>query len=113
MSCVITNKNDVVVSVSLIPGVQEIPPNLNVYFPVTGDLPKKGDVYVPKPEDLPYSLKDKHIPEQEPEITPQVKLAMILDRFLPPDGVETEREKLRLNLFREIFKLIEEVKNSN
>lgn len=50
--CVITDKNDVVVSVSLIPGVNPIPSQFNVYFPVVGKLPNEGDVYKPAPERL-------------------------------------------------------------
>jgi len=48
--CVITDENDVVVSVSLIPGVNPIPSRFKVYFPVVGKLPCKGDVYKPAPE---------------------------------------------------------------
>jgi len=44
--CIITNENDVVVSVSLIPGIQLIPDNFNVYFPVVGELPCCGDIYL-------------------------------------------------------------------
>lgn len=48
--CIITDENDIVVSVSLIPGVNPIPPQFNVYFPVTGDLPREGDTYKPESE---------------------------------------------------------------
>ena len=48
--CVITGENDVVVSVSLIPGVNPVPLRFKVYFPVVGKLPHEGDVYKPAPE---------------------------------------------------------------
>jgi hypothetical protein len=48
--CVITDENDVVVSVSLIPGIRPIPSRFKVYFPVVGELPREGDVYKPAPE---------------------------------------------------------------
>lgn len=50
--CVITRKEDnVVVSISLIPGLDDrIYEQYNVYFPVVGELPYKGDVWVGKPE---------------------------------------------------------------
>jgi len=45
--CVITDENNVVVSISFIPGVDPIPLCFNVYFPVVGELPSMGDVYKP------------------------------------------------------------------
>ena len=50
--CVITDENNVVISVSLIPGVNPIPSRFNVYFPVVGDLPSVGQIYKPAPEDI-------------------------------------------------------------
>lgn len=47
--CVITDENDMVVSVSLIPGVKPISSRFNVYFPVVGELPCEGDTYKPVP----------------------------------------------------------------
>lgn len=32
-----------------------------------------------------------------------LKVAEILEKYLPPDGVGTEREKLRMNLYRELL----------
>ena len=44
--CVITNTEDVVVSISLIPGVGTILEGYHVYFPVkANELPQVGDVY--------------------------------------------------------------------
>lgn len=34
------------------------------------------------------------------------KVSKILDEYLPPDGVGTQREKLRINLHREIYMLV-------
>jgi hypothetical protein len=48
--CIITDENDIVVSVSLIPGINQIPSRFKVYFPFVGDLPCEGDVYKPAPE---------------------------------------------------------------
>jgi hypothetical protein len=44
--CVITDTNDIVVSVSLIPGVGDIPIGFHVYFPVK-DCPAEGTFYKP------------------------------------------------------------------
>lgn len=44
--CVITDENNTVVSISLIPGVGNIPNNYHVYFPVTGDIPNIGEKYI-------------------------------------------------------------------
>lgn len=43
--CIITDHNDIVVSVSLIPGVEEIPFGFNVYAYHTGDIPRLGDKF--------------------------------------------------------------------
>ncbi len=46
--CIITNKDNIVVSVSLIPGVEiEIPENFHVYFPYDGKLriPARGEYF--------------------------------------------------------------------
>ena len=32
--CIITDENDIIVSISLIPGVNDIPKRFHVYFPV-------------------------------------------------------------------------------
>lgn len=37
-----------------------------------------------------------------------LKIAEILDKYLPPDGVGTEREKLRMNLYRELLCILKE-----
>lgn len=49
--CIITNENDIVVSVSLIPGVNPIPSTFNIYFPVRDGIPRIGDVYKPNSDD--------------------------------------------------------------
>ena len=36
-----------------------------------------------------------------------LKIAKILDKYLPPNGINTAREKLRINLHRELTKLFE------
>jgi hypothetical protein len=46
--CVITDENHIVVSVSLIFGAAEINSRLNVYFPVVGDIPSVGDMFIGK-----------------------------------------------------------------
>jgi len=45
--CVITDENDVVVSVSLIPGMSKIPVGWHCYFPV--DYATVGSVYTHAP----------------------------------------------------------------
>lgn len=49
--CVITRKaDDVVVSISLIPGLDDrVYKQYNVYFPVVGELPHEGDVWAGDP----------------------------------------------------------------
>lgn len=49
--CVITDENNKVISVSLIPGVRPIPAYLRVYFPVTGDIPSVGETWIPNEND--------------------------------------------------------------
>lgn len=44
--CVITDANHVVVSVSLILGTKVPGESYHVYFPVVGDLPNEGDVFI-------------------------------------------------------------------
>lgn len=47
--CIITRKKDnVVVSVSLIPGSCDQGSDYNIYFPYRGDLPMVGDVFIPE-----------------------------------------------------------------
>lgn len=43
--CVITDEKNIVVSVSLIPGLGKIPVDYHVYFPFKGDIPSIGDTY--------------------------------------------------------------------
>lgn len=54
--CIITDENDKVVSISLIPGLGEIPNSYHVYFPVVlNKVINIGDIYVSdksKPEYL-------------------------------------------------------------
>lgn len=45
--CVITDRNHIVVSVSLIIGLADIPDGFHVYFPVQ-DAPSEGLFYQPK-----------------------------------------------------------------
>jgi hypothetical protein len=46
--CVITDQDHKVISISLIPGVGNIPSCYHVYFPVTEEnLPEKGDIFKP------------------------------------------------------------------
>ena len=45
--CIITNTEHIVVSVSLIPGLSNIPESFHCYFPVKGLIPKEGDYYLP------------------------------------------------------------------
>lgn len=45
--CVITDSNHIVVSVSLIIGLADIPDGFHVYFPVQ-DAPSEGSFYQPK-----------------------------------------------------------------
>jgi hypothetical protein len=47
--CIITDENDIIVSISIIPGIQPIPSQFKVYFPVIGELPQVGDVFKPPP----------------------------------------------------------------
>ena len=42
---VITDENDIVVEVCLIPGLGAFPPGYHVYFPVCGDIPSIGSVF--------------------------------------------------------------------
>ena len=44
--CIVTDENDVVKSVSLIPGVGNMPESWNCYFPVINGLPKEGDIWM-------------------------------------------------------------------
>jgi hypothetical protein len=48
--CIITNENNIVVSVSLIPGLGTMPLTYHCYFPVTDNLPKIGDIYIGEDE---------------------------------------------------------------
>ncbi len=41
-----------------------------------------------------------------------IEVSKILDKYLPPNGIGTEREMLRMNLHREISILVNE-KNEN
>lgn len=43
--CIITDENDIVVSISLIPGIEPIHPRYHVYFPVNCELPYVGDKF--------------------------------------------------------------------
>lgn len=45
--CIITDENNIVISISLIPGLGSMPSNYHCYFPVTSELPKLGEVYLP------------------------------------------------------------------
>lgn len=64
--CIITDENDIVVSVSLIPGTNPIPSNYNVYFPVNGQLPKEGERYLPnKGEEVITVQKAEHPFEED------------------------------------------------
>jgi len=42
---VITNENDIVVEVCLIPGLGAFPAGYHVYFPVIGEIPAIGTVF--------------------------------------------------------------------
>ena len=46
----------------------------------------------------------------QPKIYYGIELSKILDNYLPADGIGTEREKLRQNLFSEIQGLINNIK---
>ncbi len=46
--CIITNDEHVVVSISLLPGLGNIPDSYHVYFPYKGELPNQGDYFNPK-----------------------------------------------------------------
>lgn len=45
--CVITNEDNIIIEISLIPGLIEIPIGWHLYFPVTKSV-KLGDVYEEK-----------------------------------------------------------------
>lgn len=49
MSCIITDKDNKVVSVSFIPGIDGdvVPENGHCYFPVIEKLPIEGDIFIP------------------------------------------------------------------
>lgn len=54
MCCVITDPDHKVVSISLIPGVDEnrfAQAGYHVYFPVEGDWPRKGEYFKPDVEE--------------------------------------------------------------
>ena len=42
---VITDENDLVIEVCLIPGAGQFPANVHVYFPVIGDIPRIGSKF--------------------------------------------------------------------
>ena len=47
--CIITNECNIVISISLIPGLDTIPSNWHCYFPADcRDLPNEGDYYEEK-----------------------------------------------------------------
>lgn len=46
--CIITNRENIIVSISLIPGVGTIPIGYNVYFPVDKNDLQEGDYYKPE-----------------------------------------------------------------
>lgn len=43
--CIITDEQDIVISISFIPGLSIIPDGWHVYFPFVGDLPDIGDYF--------------------------------------------------------------------
>jgi len=45
--CVITDRNHIVVSISLIPGLGNMPVGFHMYFPVI-DVPMEGSFYNPE-----------------------------------------------------------------
>lgn len=44
--CIITDENNIVVSVSFIPGLEIVPSNYHVYFPYEGALPVVGQFFI-------------------------------------------------------------------
>lgn len=56
--CVITDEKDIVVSVSLIPGIGHIPNGYHVYFPYNGNLPKEGKHFKPNEKEFGFSNTD-------------------------------------------------------
>ena len=45
--CIITDKNHIVISISLIPGPGPFPEDCHIYFPYNGNLPFMGEIFKP------------------------------------------------------------------
>jgi len=75
--CIITDSNHVVVSVSLIGGLEEIPACYNVYFPYDGKLPipKEGDTF----RDDEFLKAQREIMFQMGFVKPYDKFTTIID----------------------------------
>lgn len=44
---VVTDENDIVIQVALIPGTIEVPESFHIYFPVKEKLPNIGEKFIP------------------------------------------------------------------
>jgi hypothetical protein len=80
MSTVITDENNVVKQIALIPGSSRFPANWNCYFPVTEQLPKVGDIFKPDLTSQPWLAKDDSIED----------LVIVSGKVLPSTSLPSE-----------------------
>lgn len=67
MTTVITDENDIVKEIAMIPGLGRAPKGWHVYFPVTEDLPAVGTVFKPDLEKQPWLDGSIDLTLNEPE----------------------------------------------